>query len=235
MRLSTRSSLVGALVVVLSGLATTANGATSTPGTPRAVHAVGGNASAHVTWMKPASTGAAPITKYVVASSPAGHSCTATVPNCTVKGLKNGVKYRFNVTAFNRFGAGARSVWSNVVTPTAVTSHRRVLVVTPSKGLHNGQTVTVTGSGFTPKDAIYIVECLANAKGQSGCNLPTSIPTPVTVSPTGVLPATTFTETTGKVGNGTCGTTATNASSCAISAGNATGSDSAQAIITFKP
>ncbi len=235
MRLSMRTSLAGLLMVSFLATATAAYGSSTTPSAPRAVHAQAANASARVTWLKPVRVGSSPITKYVVSSHPGTSSCSTSALNCTVTGLKNGTVYRFSVVAVNRSGAGLRSPWSNPVKPTAVIAHRRVLVVTPSKRLHNGQKVMVSGSGFTPKDAIYLVECLANAKGQNGCKLPTSIPTPIIVTATGQLPATTFTVTTGTIGNGTCGTTATNAASCAVSAGNATGGDSTQTVITFQP
>ena len=42
------------------------------------------------------------------------------------------------------------------------------LVVTPSTGLTNHKTVTVSGTGFRPKDSVYITECQANAKGEAG-------------------------------------------------------------------
>lgn len=236
MRLSFRNSLVGALVVALATLGTLpAYGSSSKPSAPRSVHAVAGSASANVSWAKPTSTGGSPITKYVVTSAPAGKTCVSTALKCTVTGLKTATSYSFSVVAFNKNGAGARSLASNKVTPKASTGATRVLVVTPSTGLSNGEKVKVSGSGFTPKDSIYIVECLANAKGQNGCQLPNSIPTPITVSAKGTLPTTTFSVSTGVIGNGKCGTSAANAAGCAISAGNATGGDTAQAIIKFKP
>lgn len=106
------------------------------------------------------------------------------------------------------------------------------LVVTPSTNLHNGEAVKVTGSGFKAGDSVYVVECLATAKGAAGCNTGGAIP--ATISATGLLPKTTFKVTTGKVGTGKCGTKTSNLKTCAISAGNASGGDSAVAHITFK-
>jgi hypothetical protein len=106
------------------------------------------------------------------------------------------------------------------------------LVVVPSTNLHNGEKVRVTGSGFTPGDSVYVVECLASAKGAAGCN--TLGATPATISATGLLPKTSFKVITGKIGNGKCGTKASNLKTCAISAGNISGGDSAVAHITFK-
>ncbi len=236
MRLSFRTSVVGVLAVTVGMVSTmSAYGSSAKPSAPLAVHASAANAGARVTWTKPVNNGGSTITKYVVTAVPSGRSCSTTKLTCTVTGLKNGTSYSFSVVAFNKFGAGVRSRASNKVTPKASGANTRLLVVTPSTGLRNGEKVKVSGSGFTPKDSIYLVECLATATGQNGCQLPNSIPTPITVTASGVLPTTTFTVSTGSIGNGTCGTTAANAAACAVSAGNATGGDTAQAIIKFKP
>lgn len=106
------------------------------------------------------------------------------------------------------------------------------LTVTPSTNLHNGEKVTVSGSGFKHGDSVYIVECLATAKGQSNCNILNTVA--VTISKTGVLPKSTFKVSTGKIGNGKCGTTASNLKDCAVSVGNISGRDSAVFRIAFK-
>lgn len=106
------------------------------------------------------------------------------------------------------------------------------LVVTPSTNLHNKELVRVTGSGFKPGDSVYVVECLLSAKGAAGCNISAAIP--ATITATGLLPRTTFKVLTGKIGNGKCGTRTSNLKTCAISAGNIAGGDSAVARITFK-
>ena len=105
------------------------------------------------------------------------------------------------------------------------------LVVTPSTGLTNKKYVYVSGTGFKPKDSVYITECQANAKGESGCDIDTAYP--VTITSKGVLPRTKFEVVTGKIGNGKCGTAASNLKKCAVSAGNASGGDSAVFNITF--
>jgi hypothetical protein len=111
------------------------------------------------------------------------------------------------------------------------------VVVSPSTNLHNGEAVHVSGSGFKAGDTVYFVECLAKAKGQSGCSV-NGIPPYATITSTGLLPKTTFKVSTGKVGSGkgagTCGTTKTNLKNCAVSVGNAAGGDSAVGLITFK-
>lgn len=105
------------------------------------------------------------------------------------------------------------------------------LVVTPSTGLTNHKTVTVSGTGFKPKDNVYITECQATAKGEAGCDILTA--TPVKITAAGVLPKTKFKVVTGTIGNGKCGTAAANLKKCAVDAGNASGGDSAVFKIVF--
>lgn len=125
-----------------------------------------------------------------------------------------------------------------VGTMSASASSGPTVIVTPSTNLHNGETVTVKGDHFKAGDYVYIVECLRTATGQSGCKLPAGIPNAIKITATGLLPATKFTVSTGKIGSGktarTCGTTKANLAKCAVSVGNATGGDSAVADITFK-
>jgi hypothetical protein len=106
------------------------------------------------------------------------------------------------------------------------------LVVTPSTNLHNGETVKVSGSGFKPGDAVYIVQCLVTAKGESNCNILNTVP--AKISKTGTLPKSTFKVSTGKIGNGSCGTKTSNFKDCAVSVGNISGGDSAVFRIAFK-
>ena len=105
------------------------------------------------------------------------------------------------------------------------------LVVTPFTGLTNHKIVYVSGTGFKPKDNVYITECQVTAKGEAGCDIYTAIP--VKITSRGVLPRTKFKVVTGTVGNGKCGTVATNLRKCAVSAGNVTGGDSAVFKIVF--
>jgi len=117
----------------------------------------------------------------------------------------------------------------NATSASAVTVPK--LVVTPSTGLHNHTVVTVSGTGFKHHDTVYITECQVSAKGEAGCDIFTAVP--VKISATGVMPKTKFKVVTGTVGNGRCGTTATNLKKCAVSAGNVNGGDSAVFKITF--
>jgi len=115
--------------------------------------------------------------------------------------------------------------------PGASAAAKPKLVVTPSTGLTNKKFVFVSGTGFKPKDNVYITECQANAKGEAGCDIFTALP--AKISATGVLPRTKFKVITGTIGNGKCGTTAANLSKCAVSVGNASGGDSAVFKIVF--
>ncbi len=105
------------------------------------------------------------------------------------------------------------------------------IVVTPSAGLRNGETVRVRGAGFKPHDSVFIVECLATAKGEAQCDVSTVVA--VTINAKGLLPLTRFKVKTGKIGAGRCGTTPRNVRACAVSVGNMRGKDSTSARITF--
>jgi hypothetical protein len=108
------------------------------------------------------------------------------------------------------------------------------LTAKPAVNLKKGESITVSGTGFKPGDTVYLVECLRTAKGQAGCNASlTSLPQSATIGASGRFPSTKFKVTTGKVGNGTCGTKASNLAKCDVSVGNITGGDSAVADITF--
>ncbi|HVA69987.1 MAG TPA: neocarzinostatin apoprotein domain-containing protein [Acidimicrobiales bacterium] len=142
----------------------------------------------------------------------------------SVKGLRVGV----SVAVFALTGLSAGLVSLGSASATTVPK----LVVKPSTKLHNGERVQVSGRGFKPGDSVYIVECLFSAKGAAGCNISGAIPATITAA--GILPKKTFKVITGKIGNGKCGTKASNLKTCAISAGNISGGDSAVARITFK-
>lgn len=128
------------------------------------------------------------------------------------------------------FALVAGITWAATL-PSAGAATKPKLVVTPSASLRSGESVTVSGHGFKPGDSIYIVECLASAKNSLGCDLATA--TPAKVSAKGVLPKTKFKIVTGKVGPGSCGVSKATLKNCAISAGNASGGDTAVTRIAF--
>lgn len=119
--------------------------------------------------------------------------------------------------------------------PASATTTPR-LYVTPSQNLHNHERVAVRGTGFTPGVTVYIVECLRGAKGADQCDVLHAVPAKITA--TGLLPKTNFAVATGKVGYGKksrpCGTSSKNLTWCDISAGTATGTETAVKPIAFK-
>ena len=94
------------------------------------------------------------------------------------------------------------------------------ITVSPSIGLTNAQVVTVTGTGFTPGATVAAVQCNGAATTEAGCNI--TSPALIIVNATGGFTDANFAVATGTVGNGACGTTATNAT-CLISVGTTSG------------
>ena len=98
---------------------------TTAPGAPSGVSAVGGDASAVVSFSPPADDGGSPISSYTVtavdSTSPGngGQTASDTGSPITVSGLTNGDSYTFTVTATNGVGTGPSSSPSNSVTPVA--------------------------------------------------------------------------------------------------------------------
>ena len=111
------------------------------------------------------------------------------------------------------------------------------LTVKPTKNLTGGQTVSVSGKGFTKGDQVYVIECVIGetSTSGSGCNI-SGLVGPETISSKGVLSKVSFTVQTGAIGSqgGTCGTSKANEKDCDISVGNPSGGDSATEDITFK-
>lgn len=140
------------------------------------------------------------------------------------------MRHRRAVTTLGTLGLALGSL--ALVAPSAGATGT-ILHATPSAKLTNGQTVMVKGSGFTPGDHVYVLECLRTASGASGCDLSTL--KPVVITAAGKLPATAFKVATGTIGNGTCGTTKANHAACAINAGNSSGGDSGTVPIFFLP
>ena len=107
------------------------------------------------------------------------------------------------------------------------------ITVTPSKGLTNGQTVSVTGKYYTPNETVFILECtpaVATGGGEAACD--TSNIVTATTTAKGKIPATPFTVVTGPVGNGLCGPSK-EYKKCDIIAANAAGTDAALKGIVF--
>jgi hypothetical protein len=98
------------------------------PSAARAVSVVPGNASAVVRWAAPASNGGSTVNLYLVTSAPASSGCVVVGLACRVTALRNGVRYRFFVSAANAKGKGPRAV-SPVVVPSTVPGAVRALRV----------------------------------------------------------------------------------------------------------
>ncbi len=109
----------GPVTADVGGQDFTATVATTAPGAPTGVSAVGGNAQATVTFTAPASDGGSAITSYTVTASPGGLTATGGGSPLTVLGLTNGIEYTFTVTATNAVGTGDPSAASNAVSPVA--------------------------------------------------------------------------------------------------------------------
>lgn len=69
------------------------------PGSPTAVQVKPAGSAATVSWKAPAAQGTAPIVRYQVTSIPKAGSCVTAKRSCSIKGLKPGRTYRFEVVA----------------------------------------------------------------------------------------------------------------------------------------
>jgi len=111
------------------------------PGAPTRVQVfLKSKGTAEVSWIGPEKTGGAVVNRYIATASPGGATCSSSGPlTCTVRGLKNGIRYRFSVTAFNDNGAGPVSEASAIALPLAGPGRVRQVRTQPSSG-----SVTVT-------------------------------------------------------------------------------------------
>jgi hypothetical protein len=110
------------------------------------------------------------------------------------------------------------------------------LSVSVTKALVNDQVVSVSGSNMTPKDQIYVLECVIGetSTSGSGCNL-NNLVGPETVTSGGTIGPVNFTVKTGPIGTqgGTCGTSKKDFKKCDISAGDEAGGDAVAVKIQF--
>lgn len=86
------------------------------PGAPLRITATGGNRRVRVAFKPRPATG--PVT-YRVVASPGGAQASGTRSPITVRGLRNGKRYRFRVSATNAGGTSPASARSRAVTPFA--------------------------------------------------------------------------------------------------------------------
>jgi len=105
--------------------------------------------------------------------------------------------------------------------------------VVPNKNLTNGETVTASGTGYTPGETVYVVECnnTVGTSGEAACDLSDFVQ--VTANSKGKVPPTKFSVFTGTVGNGTCGTSKSD-KDCYIAISSEDLSETALVKIVFK-
>ncbi|MCX8472717.1 MAG: fibronectin type III domain-containing protein, partial [Sediminibacterium sp.] len=89
------------------------------PSKPLNIEAFPGNAQATISFSSPLDNGGVPVVKYIVQveGGPRKDSIntTASTARLTIKGLLNGVSYRFSVRAVNSFGLASDTALSNFV------------------------------------------------------------------------------------------------------------------------
>jgi hypothetical protein len=107
----------------------------------------------------------------------------------------------------------------------------RSVTVSPATGLTNDTTVSVTGSGFTAGDSLYILECPKNTVTLADCD--TNDAVAMTVGPTGTLTPGKFVMLSGVVGTGTCGTSEADLNGCYLTVGTLTNTDQGYSPLVF--
>ncbi|WP_375482707.1 fibronectin type III domain-containing protein [uncultured Jatrophihabitans sp.] len=109
------------------------------PSAPRSVKAVPGFGGATVSWTPPSSDGGAPVTKYVVTSSPGSASVTvaAGATSAVLVGLKSNTTYRFSVRASNVAGSGVPAVSAAIRTAAGPPAQRTPAPVSTSRYIRN--------------------------------------------------------------------------------------------------
>ena len=140
------------------------------PLAPKDLRAVAGNARVRLTWIAPAGNGST-IRRYTATSVFGSKTCTSVITTCTVRGLTNGTRYRFKVTATNARGTGVASAPSAAVTPHPLPT----LTISASSGTqtYGGEppTITPTYSGFvngnSPASLTALPTCVAGTTSSS--------------------------------------------------------------------
>src|SRR4051794_5052202 len=113
-----------------------------------------------------------------------------------------------------------------IVVAATAASAATSLSVSPSTSLKDGQTVTVTGSGYLPSTTIYVLQCSANPGSQAACD--TAHLATAQSDASGNI-STKLAVHTGAIGNGTCKAGGT----CWIDASDAGAKTSGVSAITF--
>lgn len=147
------------------------------PSAPTSVTAVAGSTIATVSWTAPSSNGGAPITSYVVTSSPGGYTCSTTgATSCTVTGLTNGTSYTFTVVAINANGSSLASAPSGPVTPYTVPDAPTGLTATVA----NASSVVSWSAPATNGGAAITLYTVTSSPGGFTCTASTTLSCTVT-------------------------------------------------------
>jgi titin len=165
------------------------------PGTPSALNASYGDASATLTWSAPTSGGAA-ITDYVIELSQDNGAtwnefshAASSATSATVAELTNGTSYVFRVAAINSEGAGAFSTQSVAVTPRAVPSAPSALTATAGNQAVTLAWIAPASNGATLTD--YLVQYSSNS-GSSWTTFADGVSASISVNVTGLTNGTSY-------------------------------------------
>ncbi len=123
-----RATSSGATVSADSSLVTIS---ASVASSPLNVVAVAGDRKVTVRFSAPSSTGGAAVTSYRAVASPGGRSAVGTASPLVVKGLIDGRRYTFSVTALNAAGSGVSSAATAEVEPVKVIHASSLIVEGP--------------------------------------------------------------------------------------------------------
>ena len=138
-------------------------GFSSIPGSPRSVTMAASTNSVTVSWLAPASVGAAPITSYTVISNPGAFTCTTATLSCTVTGLLSNQDYTFSIVATSSIGSSevpAISARIRTLSPqfgSLVDSLTSVTDMLSNTALRTGDTVNVLYRGFNPNEMVLLL------------------------------------------------------------------------------
>ncbi|MEP7019882.1 MAG: fibronectin type III domain-containing protein [Pseudonocardiales bacterium] len=130
------------------------------PTAPRSVRAIAGYSGASVSWIKPASDGGAPVSRYTVTASPGGTtvSVSGRLTSATVAGLAAHTSYTFAVVAVNVVGRSAAGKSAAVTTLTGTPPQTTPAPISTSRYIRN-----IRGSSSTEL-AMMRAEGAADAK-----------------------------------------------------------------------
>jgi len=168
------------------------------PAAPTNVVAVGGEASAVVSWQAPTNIGTAPLTDYSIQYSSNGGVTWTTFPDAvstatsaTVTGLTDGTSYIFRVAAWNKNGASPWSAPSAPVTPNTLPPAAPTNVVAVrGNTLVNVTWLAPTNVGTSPLTD-YTIQFSSNG-GVTWTTFPDAVSTGTSTTVTGLTNGTSY-------------------------------------------